>query len=218
MADVDEISTTERVDDVIDKLAEAIVYWNSTKYYKDHGGNKETDGNCQDFVEYVLEKIGMKLNVKPESPLGKFLTKLRTKGTCEMHFPLDDVFKRKFDLDKFSFYIPSYLKDEVTSVQSSIHPNHIHFKTHYELDEFVNYLLKVDPLFETGYKEEANFLKSFDRGFWLRFYKFPKDNRWKPLQQLDEVAAKDGDVYYRLDCPFKDPEETQSIRFLDGKH
>jgi hypothetical protein len=38
------------------------------------------------------------------------------------------------------------------------------FKTHKELDIFVNGLLDIDPDFKNNYKDVWNFLKSFDRG------------------------------------------------------
>jgi hypothetical protein len=67
-------------------------------------------------------------------------------------------------------------------------------------------------------------LKSFDRAFWLRHYKFPDDIRWKPHKA--ETADEDNDIVLELACrtlfifsvltctAFDDPESTFSVRFL----
>jgi uncharacterized protein with von Willebrand factor type A (vWA) domain len=61
-ADVDEISTLDNLEEVTQKLSEVIVQWNVTKQYKSNGGNKKEVGNCQDFIDSVLQKLGIKLN------------------------------------------------------------------------------------------------------------------------------------------------------------
>ena len=77
-ADIDAIQTVSNLKETVDKLAEIIVEWNTSKYYKNHGGDKSKVGNCQDFVEAVLNKLGIKL--KFEGPLGDFLQKLKNSG------------------------------------------------------------------------------------------------------------------------------------------
>jgi len=73
-------------------------------------------------------------------------------------------------------------------------------------------LQKVDLEFELKFKNEWVLLKSFDRAFWMRYYKFPNDSKWSSAKT--KVTDEDGDVEYTMDCPFGDPEESYSIRFL----
>jgi hypothetical protein len=47
------------------------------------------------------------------------------------------------------------------------------FHSHLELDLFVQELMIIDPEFVEKYKHEYSLLKSFDRAFWLKFFKFP---------------------------------------------
>lgn len=72
----------------------------------------------------------------------------------------------------------------------------IKFKTHRQLDEFVDIINKKAPTYfvldEKG-KDDFALLKSFDRAFWLRYYKH-KSEEHKPH-----------------DCPFRDPQESGSI-------
>lgn len=121
MADIDAIETSTQVEEVVDILSEAIVHWNTTKYYKDHSGNPAKEGNCQDFVEDIMNRLGLQLNTT--GPLAQFLKNLRTKGKCDMEFSMDSEFQKKFNIG------------ERTKV----------FRTHEELDQFANDLLKIDP-------------------------------------------------------------------------
>jgi len=56
-ADIDAIDTSQKIDDIVDKLAEAIIHWNTYMGYKDRGGEKSKEGNCQDFVLDLLNRI-----------------------------------------------------------------------------------------------------------------------------------------------------------------
>ncbi len=49
----------------------------------------------------------------------------------------------------------------------------IEFKTHKQLDTFVEELISIEPDFQSKYKDVWNFLKSFDRGNqnFLKIYK-----------------------------------------------
>jgi hypothetical protein len=98
--------------------------------------------------------VGIKLDFK--GPLGQFLTNLRESGTCDMEFPMDNNFREIFKIKEKSKK----------------------FNTHEELDSFIHYLQKSDMEFELKYKNEWVLLKSFDRAFWMRYYKFPNDTRW----------------------------------------
>jgi hypothetical protein len=86
--------------------------------YKDNGGDKQKEGNCQDFVEDVLKRLGMKHDFT--GPLGDFLKKLREKGTSEMEFSMTTQFREKFGITE---------KKEK-------------FTTHAQLDRFVEALLE----------------------------------------------------------------------------
>jgi len=187
-ADIDSISTDKRVEEVVDILADVITEWNVTKKYKDNSKNKKEEANCQDFVHEILEKLGIKLDFK--GPLGQFLTNLRETGLCDMEFPMDNNFRQCFNIKEKSKK----------------------FNTHEDLDNFVHYLQKTDMEFELKYKNEWVLLKSFDRAFWMRYYKFPNDTRWCSCKKKD--VDEDGDVEYSVNCPFGDPEESYSIRFL----
>jgi hypothetical protein len=117
-ADVDEISATDDIVEIVRKLSEVIVDWNVNMKYKDNGGDKKVEGNCQDFVEDVLKRLGMRHDFS--GPLGDFLRKLREKGTCEMEFNMETNFREKF----------------------SITEKKVKFQTHTQLDQFVEQLLE----------------------------------------------------------------------------
>lgn len=68
------------------------------------------------------------------------------------------------------------------------------FKTHQELDEYVLDLLKKDPKFPQNHSNDYALLKSFDRAFWLRYYK-DKNEISTPHDQ----------------CPFGNPHDSQSL-------
>jgi hypothetical protein len=174
----------------VKKLSEIIVDWNINMKYKENGGDKKTEGNCQDFVEDVLKRLGMRHDFS--GPLGDFLRKLREKGTCDMEFNLNQDFREKF----------------------RITDKKVVFLTHTQLDQFVEGLLEKEPEFDTKYKQEWSMLKSFDRAFWLRHYKFQDDVRWKPHKT--ESQDEDNDIVLDLACPFDDPENTYSVRFVQN--
>lgn len=122
---------------------------------------------------------------------GTFLKKIREEGKCEMEFEMDFEFRQKFNIKE----------------------KKVKFNTHLELDKFVMDLMKIDLELELKYKHEWALLKrfllifihlfcSFDRAFWLRHYKFPTNDKWTPYKE-DECK-----------CPFGDPSETYSIRFV----
>lgn len=189
--DIDAIDTSQKIDEVVDKLADAIVHWNIYMGYKDHGGDKQKEGNCQDFVMDVLTRLNIKPNFS--GPMNEFLKALREKGSCDMFFSMDADFREKFNLKQ----------------------KRVVFNTHEELDQFVDLLVKKDPEFESNHKGEWSMLKSFDRSFWLRYYKFPQDKQWNPLRTSSH--DEDGDTITELKCPFDDPEQTYSIRFLKNE-
>jgi hypothetical protein len=70
------------------------------------------------------------------------LNSLREVGKSSLDFKFDNEFMKKFKLKS----------------------NSITFKTHKQLDEFVQNLLDIDKDFPINYKGHWEFLKSFDRG------------------------------------------------------
>ena len=106
------------------------------------------------------------------------------------------------------FHMDHQFRQEFEKKESSVK-----FQTHKELDLFVQGLKDKDLEFEFKYKSEMILLKSFDRAFWLRHFKFPQDDNWKPLKI--EKKQENGDIDIQLGCPFDDPQETNSIRLTN---
>ena len=92
--------------------------------------------------------------------------------------------------------------------------NKLTFKTHDELDIFTHSLFDKDPEFDTNYKQEYAMLKNFDRAFWLRHLKANDDEKWKP--HYKQMVDDEGDTIMDMDCPFGDPRETYSFRFINN--
>ena len=95
------------IEEVRDKLAEIITTWNVQKKYKEYVTHKDTEGNCQDFVEDVLFKLGIDSSKVFSGVLGDFLKEMREKGTCEMKFKMTPDFFRKFCFNSNSSLSPS---------------------------------------------------------------------------------------------------------------
>lgn len=84
---------------LITLIAEVIVKWNTSIFYKKHGGTPDTDhnGNCQQFIDEVLQVLNLGNCYKQfPPPLVNYIKKLRREGDGEMEFEFDDVFKQKF--------------------------------------------------------------------------------------------------------------------------
>jgi len=124
-------------------------------------GCKIGSGNCQEFVESILNILGIKMDFK--DPLNTFLRNMKLKGESHLIFKMKPEFMEYFSL-KF---------DE------------IEFKTHSEIDEFVTYLLIVDESSEEKFKDEFMLLKGFDRAFWLKNNKLIGN-----ISQLDSKIEK----------------------------
>ncbi len=78
----------------------------------------------------------------------------------------------------------------------------IKFRTHAELDQFMHYLLKVEPEFQFRYKYEYYLLKSFDRAFWMRALSSNFENG-KFVPCVDSYGVND--------CPFGDPRDASLL-------
>ncbi len=143
--------------------------WNTSIYYKQHGGNPDTDhnGNCQQFIDECLQILNLgSCYTQFPPPLVNYIKKLRKEGYGEMEFEFDDNFKKKF----FPDTKPECLQDrkgEPNPFENiyDLYKNKgsIVFKTHDMLDRFVSYLLLVDTQFKYNHKHEFYLLKSFDR-------------------------------------------------------
>jgi hypothetical protein len=121
-----------------------------------------------------MNKLGISIDKK--GSFGKFLKDMKKKGKCEMVFRPSKKFKKEFklrrDIDKYKF------------------------DTHNELDGFVTMLLSNNCIaFKNEYKDDYKLLKSFDRAFWLRHFKKPDIDTFKPSKE---------------ECPFDDPRKTKS--------
>eukprot|EP01080_Neovahlkampfia_damariscottae_P008733 gene8733-681_t len=215
-ADIAEIQTVENLESVRDKLASIIILWNTSMEY-DKLNNKKGRGNCQLFVESVLEAIDVKINFT--GPLAKYLKNMREKGASKLSFQADKEFQKKFQLKL----------DTVV------------FENHADLDIFTANLIEIDSDFEKNHKDEFLLLKSFDRAFWMKYYKkleqvdkitkqidALKNGKFTPLRQK-QVDAKiemlkekmknlkiegEKDIAWEVNnCPFSDPSKTKSFRF-----
>lgn len=233
-ADIDAIHTIKSLDTVVDNLANHIVQWNISKQYKTTGGDKKVFGNCQDFIDSLLNSIGIKMNF--QGPLAEFLKNIKDHGSTTLEFKVTPEFKEKFKL---------------TEKSKSFH-------THHELDEFVNKLLEIEPQFHIKYKQEYAFLKGFDRAFWMRYFKISEEilktkqklermnnildqqktslsetdltNAQKEVEKVKKeltslkeeekkvkpfekklIDEEDNTEYFEESCPFKDPRDTKSI-------
>lgn len=78
------------INDLVDKMADIIVRWNTTMQYKNRGGDKKTHGNCQDFVDEMLEAIGLNKDDIYQGAMGAYFKRLKEKGKGGMKFFMDD--------------------------------------------------------------------------------------------------------------------------------
>eukprot|EP01080_Neovahlkampfia_damariscottae_P011124 gene11124-3943_t len=209
--DVGEIETKESIQDLSKKLAEIIVDWNSNVTYSQN--ERKNHGNCQTFVESILNNLNMKF--KPTGVLSRFIENIKKTGSSKLMFPISKQFKSNFKL-------------KIDSIE---------FKSHSDLDKFVRDLRKTDPEFDVKFNNESSLLKAFDRAFWLKYQNCKKDlmtqgSLLKILQGKDEQNDEDlksmKEIKERvasvtvvskemepldIGCPFGDPSETNSIRF-----
>lgn len=177
--DIDRWTTTE-LETAVDTMANVIVKWNTTMKYSNGVGIRKlrNEGNCQDFVDDMLKALN--IEIKFEGALKEFLNELRVRGKSELRFKISEEFRKDFDLDT--------------------EEKEIVFKTHHQLDEFCKKLkshkhgYKLTSAME--YNNEDFLLKSFDRAFWMKHFKYKDDSRWKPHSDS---------------CPYKDPTFTNSF-------
>jgi hypothetical protein len=178
--DIDTICTLDRLEDVTDKLAHVIVKWNTTMKYKEGTGDKQTYGNCQDFIDDVMQELGLQriceVMAQGELPVARFFRRLRETGVCTLEFPMDETFRTQFEIEQ----------ECVT------------FRSHADLDKFVINLLEHDKSFPQTHSLEWALLKSFDRAFWLKHYRYMFREEHAPLtiskeEIYDEPVDGDSD-------------------------
>lgn len=187
-ADVDNIIIQkDKLADIADKIADVVVEWNVNYVYANiKTSQKEHEGNCQDFVDNILDKLGIKSVFS--GALGTFVEQMRTSGTCNLAFTPDKEFKQKFDLQEKSYT----------------------FDSHAELDTFVTQLKQKCHTFKLDYPSEWGLLKSFDRAFWLRHYKDTKHVKYTPLGGPCPPPVNNHASINPTKCPFGNPIQTHS--------
>eukprot|EP01080_Neovahlkampfia_damariscottae_P005920 gene5920-9750_t len=208
-ADIDSVHELTNVREIIDYLANEIEYWNTKMTYSENvESDKNISGNSQDFVESLLESINVKLSL-PIS-IKNFLEEIKKHGSTKLNFQYSPQFKQKFDLKGTSMT----------------------FNTHKELDKFMHSIYEKDAEAMFNFKSEFQFLKSFDRAFWMKHYhiqseiekterklkKCKEEDRESiidDIEKLKEESLKfEPDIDYEegdLMCPFGDPVSSQSL-------
>eukprot|EP00761_Pharyngomonas_kirbyi_P006787 gb/GECH01006795.1/.p1 GENE.gb/GECH01006795.1/~~gb/GECH01006795.1/.p1 ORF type:complete len:424 (+),score=111.40 gb/GECH01006795.1/:1-1272(+) len=185
---------TVNLNDAIETLSEVITKWN-VHYTYDQSKN-----NCQTFVDEIASALGFDLS-QFQGPLATFLTNLREKGQCDIQFPVNPEMREYFGIKESA----------------------VKFDSHKELDEFVLKLMEKEKMLETKYPDHWMLLKSFDRAFWLRHFRNPNNDGFKPLEKCiegeensdtdsDELSDIDDDDSQTQKCPFNDPNTTASLK------
>jgi hypothetical protein len=163
-----------QVKEVLDKMADVICTWNANHVYS------RTEHNCQQFIDALCQGIGIQLNFK--GSLAEYLNHLRQHGTCELKYTLTSYLQKLLN----------------TTDQYRV------FHNHKDLDELVKNILDKDPVyFDITAKDDWALLKSFDRAFWLRYFKNKLDDNWKAHFVMDHALL--------TSCPFGHPEKSLSI-------
>jgi hypothetical protein len=176
-----------------EKIAEYVVHWNVSMRYKSNPSDISKEGNCQHFVDGFLKKFGIVLEFKGTA-LGTYLDNVKKNGNGQAMIRLSPDLLEKLKIGPKDF---ENLKTKSSSV--------FHFQSHFELDEFCSYILKIEPNFPADYKYEWMLLKGFDRSYWLRHIQSSK----KKKQNL-QFQPKDEEGKY---CPFGDPQMMSFLKF-----
>eukprot|EP01080_Neovahlkampfia_damariscottae_P001200 gene1200-10714_t len=164
-------------DKVIEKLSEVVARWNVNHSYD------KSKNNCQVFVDDLLLALDIDPHIKFKGQLGEFVKKLRTKGECNIEYDIPDDIREKC----------SFKEKKKT------------FSSHRELDQFVNEILEDFPDFFVSRKSDAALLKSFDRAFWLRYFRDKNNAKYVPDKDYDQPDE------LQIQCPWDDPVKTRSF-------
>eukprot|EP00818_Percolomonas_sp_WS_P000245 CAMPEP_0117442188 /NCGR_PEP_ID=MMETSP0759-20121206/4021_1 /TAXON_ID=63605 /ORGANISM="Percolomonas cosmopolitus, Strain WS" /LENGTH=1015 /DNA_ID=CAMNT_0005234065 /DNA_START=5689 /DNA_END=8737 /DNA_ORIENTATION=+ len=123
-------------------------------------------GNCQDFVDHMLNTLGLSLksldSPSLDSPVVSYFAHLSRTGKASHTFLLTDTFKQHFKIRDVHAWAASWN----LHVPSA---NILKFKTHRDLDSFVHFLKETDPNVDKKFDGSWKLLKSFDRGFWIEY-------------------------------------------------
>lgn len=161
-ADVATVHTAKDIAKVLDSITKFIMYVNANVDYVSTGGDCIHTMNCQDFVDTVLDRLQIQTTIHRQSPLGVFMRKLKTKGSCGLSFyPSNKAFAAKFQMDK-----------------------KVKFSSHEELDRFVIHLETIDPMFRINHPDEYALLKAFDRAMWTKYSK-SSDRTQKIVKEIE---------------------------------
>ena len=135
----------------------------------------QTTANCQHFVEDILAQ----LNVTPKyrTTIDSYLKQLKQKGKCEIQWDVPNEIRENCKIQETSFK----------------------FQNHKEIDDLVTKIIEADPDFESS--PDFEFLKAFDRAFWLKYFRDPSNKDAHPSLNEDHECS----------CPFGDPERSKSL-------
>eukprot|EP01080_Neovahlkampfia_damariscottae_P000026 gene26-4277_t len=194
-ADLPSLISFDNINEILEKIAKCIIYWNTNKQFCLHPTD-EKQGNSFDFVEDLMKIIGSSLPT--DGPIGEFLRDSKRLGMTKLEFKLSTEFKNHFGLKK--------------DIEK--------FRTHQQLDSYVDNLLEIDEELPSKFSSEYLFLKGIDRAFWMKSFhyeneihqlnedqKISSEEKIQQLKSLNENVEKFKDSY----CPFSDPRKTKSI-------
>jgi hypothetical protein len=180
--DISSNVTVENVESMLKEISKSLVEWNTKKQFS-LNPNDLKQGNSFDFVEHLVSVIGGSLPTK--GPIGEFLFNTKKSGLAKFEYNLSFRFKNhyKISLDTLKF------------------------KTHSDLDEFVDYLMEFDEELELKFPQDFEYLKGLDHGFWM------KELHLKELQNTEDENSTTDEVSknHEICCPFGDPRKTKSI-------
>lgn len=160
-------------------ISELICEWNVNKI----SINKININTNLEFIESIL-KI---LNITLFKSIDELIKNVKNRKTSDIEFKMTNEFIKKFKI-----------KDRTSLI----------FKTHQELDIFIENLILMDKDFNIHFKEEYLFLKSIDNSYWMRDNYLSdeiqyqsqtldlliKDYLFKNLENKDEIQKNPNEV------------------------
>jgi len=154
-------------------IAEKVAEWNASYEYSQH------HKNCQHFVDEICSSLGIELNFG--GALQNYIKQCRTYGRCEIKYIVPEEIQKALEMTD----------------------NEIEFKAHIELDDFVRQVANTLPDYFPANTDDWMLLKSFDRAFWLRSFRYPTRSEYMPTECSQET--------FHTSCPFNHPRATNSI-------
>jgi len=166
----------KQVKEALDKMADLICHWNANYQYS------QNQRNCQTFIDEVCEALDIQLSFT--GALNDYLIQLRKNGKCDLKYFLPDHLRTLLNTDE----------------------KYMTFTTHKQLDDFVKLVQEKDSIyFDITAPDDWTLLKSFDRAFWLRWFKNKGDENCSP-HVVDETNR-----VFNTSCPFGHPHNTFSM-------